>query len=235
MIFYFFIGIISWISIIALIIACIVLTKDNIRSKYYSIFKGQAEQDKFVLSILKNKKSGFFVEIGSNNPIKINNTYILENSYGWRGIMIEYDKKWLNSYKKHRPNSIHIFNDATKINYKELFEKNRVPLNIDYLQIDLEAANGSTLNTLKKLNNEVMDKYKFATITFEHDIYRGDYLNTRIESRNIFKNKGYIRIFSDINDNGYVYEDWYVNPDLVDMVLVNDIIKKMKIIIKIIQ
>jgi hypothetical protein len=31
--------------------------------------------------------------------------------------MIEYYDIWLNDYKKHKPNSIHIINDATKINY----------------------------------------------------------------------------------------------------------------------
>ena len=95
------------------------------------------------------------------------------------------DMEYLNDYKEIRPNSIHIINDATKIDYKNLFEINNVPLNLDYLQIDLEANNGSTLNTLKKLNSEVMDKHKFATITFEHDIYHTNYLNTRLESRKI--------------------------------------------------
>ena len=47
------------------------------------------------------------------------------------------DSKFLKSYKNHRPNSIHIINDATKINYKELFETNNVLKNIDYLQLDL--------------------------------------------------------------------------------------------------
>ena len=45
------------------------------------MFKGQAEQDKFVLNMLKNKKNGFFLEIGSNHPININNSYILEKNY----------------------------------------------------------------------------------------------------------------------------------------------------------
>ena len=51
--------------------------------------------------------------------------------------MTEYSKEWINDYKKFRPNSIHIINDATKIDYKKLFEINNVPLNLDYLQIDL--------------------------------------------------------------------------------------------------
>ena len=119
-----------------------------------------------------------------------------------------------------------IINDVTKIDYKKLFEINNVPLNLDYLQIDLEAKNGSTLNTLKKINSEVMDKHKFATITFEHDIYHTNFLNTRFASRKIFKDRGYVRVFSDINNNGYPYEDWYIHPDLVDIEFVNTLIKK---------
>lgn len=191
------------------------------------MFNGQAEQDKFVLNILKNKKNGFFLEIGSNHPIYINNSYFLEINYKWNGIMIEYSNEWLNDYKKFRPNSIHVINDATKIDYKKLFEINNVPLNLDYLQIDLDADNGSTLNTLKKLDSEVMDKHKFATITFEHDIYHTNYSNTRLESRKIFEDRGYLRVFSDVNNQGVnPYEDWYVHPDLVDNEVVNNLIKK---------
>ena len=194
------------------------------------MFNGQAEQDKFVLNILKNKKKGFFLEIGSRDPVEINNSYILEKEYGWTGIMVEYDKTWLSHYKEKRPNSIHVMEDATKIDYKTLFEENNVPLNLDYLQIDLEVENGSTLNTLKKLNSEVMDKHKFATITFEHDIFRTNYLDTRLASRKIFEDRGYVRVFSDVNNRDvcYAYEDWWVHPELVDIEYVNLIKEKNK-------
>lgn len=136
----------------------------------------------------------------------------------WKGILVEINKKWLEDYKEFRQNSIPIIDDATKIDYKKLFEINNVPLNLDYLQIDLDAENGSTLNTLRKLNLEIMDKYKFATITFEHDIYHTNYLNTRLESRKIFKDRGYVRVFSDVNNGGVnPYEDWYIHPELVDI------------------
>ena len=191
------------------------------------MFNGQIQQDKFVLNVLKNKKNGFFVEIGSYDPILINNSYILEKNYKWNGIMIEYSNEWLNDYKRIRPNSIHVINDAIQIDYKNLFETNNVPLNVDYLQIDLEVTDGSTLTTLKKLDKEIMDKYKFAIITFEHDIYHTNYLNTRLVSRQIFENRGYLRVFSDVNNEGYYpFEDWYVHLDLVDNELVNNLIKK---------
>lgn len=192
------------------------------------MYLGQAEQDKFVLNVLNNKKNGYFLEIGSNNPININNSYLLESKYDWKGIMVEYDSNFLPLYKEHRPNSIHIINDATKVDYKSVFEKNNMPLSFDYLQIDLEANNGSTIKTLQKLDNEIFDTYKFATVTFEHDIYHTNFANTRSESRNIFKKRGYVCVFEDINDEGNPYEDWYVHPDLVDMKYVNNLIENNK-------
>tara|TARA_Y100000768_G_C23458310_1_gene442527 strand:+ start:252 stop:419 length:168 start_codon:yes stop_codon:yes gene_type:complete len=53
------------------------------------MFRGQSLQDKFVLNMLKYKKNGYFLEIGSNDPININNTYILEKDYEWNGIMVK--------------------------------------------------------------------------------------------------------------------------------------------------
>ena len=193
------------------------------------MYLGQAEQDKFVLNVLKEKKNGYFLEIGSNHPININNSYLLETKYEWKGLMIEYDKSFLDLYKIHRPNSIYIINDATKVDYKNIFEQNNMPLSFDYLQIDLEVDNGSTINTLQKLDNEIFDTYKFATVTFEHDIYNSNFDNTRLKSRDIFLKRGYICVFEDINNKGVnPYEDWYVHPDLVDMNYVNNLIENNK-------
>ena len=189
------------------------------------MYHGQAEQDKFILNILKNKRNGFFLEIGSNHPSYINNTYLLETQFGWRGVMVEYEKHYLQLYKEQRPNSIHMIDDARNINYLKLFKDNNMPTNLDYLQIDLEANNGSTLQTLQKLDYELFDTYKFATVTFEHDFYHTNYMNTRAESRKIFANRGYVCVFEDIdnNDPNAVYEDWYVHPSLVDMSYVTEL------------
>lgn len=183
-------------------------------------YNSQAQQDKFVLSVLKNKRNGFFIEIGSNHPKKINNTYILEKTFNWNGIMFEYNKKWLPLYKKERKNSIHIIGDATKIDYKKIFEDNNTPKNIDYLQLDLEAINGSTLKALEKMETDgVLDQYKFATITFEHDVYHTNKFDIRNISRNILLKRGYIIVLEDV----HLFEDWYVHPDLVDMEYVKKI------------
>jgi hypothetical protein len=192
-------------------------------------YKGQAEQDKFVCTILKKKRNGYFLEIGSNDPILINNTYILEKEFDWRGIMVEYDSSFLPLYKEHRPNSIHVIDDAIKINYDKLLKTNNFPSCIDYLQIDLEVSNDSTMRTLEKIDNDILDAYKFATITFEHDEWAAGNHNTRERSRNIFKQRGYVCVFEDISNDGIFeptpYEDWYVHPDLVDMEYIYELIK----------
>ena len=198
------------------------------------MYFGQAQQDKFVSNILKQKRNGYFLEIGSNHPVNINNTYVLEKEYGWKGIMVEYEAEYLPLYKEHRPNSIHIIDDATTLDYKGLFERNSMPLSFDYLQIDLHVSNRSTLKVLQNLDSNIFDTYKFATVTFEHDIYDTKDDNelpefTRDISRAIFKKRGYVRVFEDINNQGVnPFEDWYVHPDLVDMNYVNKLIEHNK-------
>lgn len=49
----------------------------------------QLMQDTFVLHQLCRKRGGFFVEIGVGDGVKLSNTYLLERSYGWRGILAE--------------------------------------------------------------------------------------------------------------------------------------------------
>lgn len=188
----------------------------------------QAGQDIFAIKVCQNIRNGYFLEIGANDPINTNNTYLLEKYFGWRGVMVEYNKDFANSYKEHRPNSIHILQDARTVPYREILDINKFPSDMHYLQIDLDVDNKSTLDTLFLLDDTVFDKYKFATVTFEHDIYTGDYFDTRRISREIFSKRGYVLVFPDVQvffGNGYnQFEDWYVHPDLVSQ----DIIEKIK-------
>ena len=193
-------------------------------------YYGQVAADYFVINILKHKKNGYFLEIGSSDPIYTNNSYKLETEYDWRGIMVEYDPGFLPKYQQIRPKSIHLINDARKINYLEELRKSNFPKNMDFLQIDLEVENRSTLDVLEQFNTTVFNEYKFATVIFETDIYRGDWYNTRARSREIFEANGYIRVFSDVmvtlperDPTDCPFEDWYVHPDLVDMSMINSI------------
>ena len=182
----------------------------------------QASQDIFVARMTGYKRNGYFLEIGSNHPVTTNNTYMLESSLGWSGILVEYDKRFGPMYEKQRPTSQYIINDARRIDYAKALES--YPSNLDYLQIDLDADNRSTLDVLELLDKTVFQRHKFATVTFETDIYRGDFFNTRSQSREIFKSRGYQLIFPDVKvfwEGDYKpFEDWYVHPDLVNPELI---------------
>ena len=185
-------------------------------------YLGQAKQDEFVMKVLKYKREGFFLEIGANDPVLINNTYVLESVYGWKGLMVEYDKSFEDSYKLKRK-SHYVIQDARTIDYEALFAAYKFPKNMDYLQIDLEVSQNSTLQTLELLDRTVFKNYTFAVVTFEHDIYCGDLFSTRERSREIFSRNGYVRVFQDVKNYGNPYEDWYVYPSLVDMDFINKI------------
>ena len=187
----------------------------------------KSAQDIFVLNVTNFKRNGTFVEIGSNHPKEHNNTFVLESSYDWKGLLVEYDKSFEELYKSYRPRSLYSIQDARTVNYREILDRYNFPTTIDYLQIDLDVNNRSTLDTLEVLNNAVFDRYKFASITFEHDIYTGNYFNTQQISREIFKDRGYELVFPDVSvfwEGGFKpFEDWYVHPELVDMDYINKI------------
>jgi hypothetical protein len=199
----------------------------NVMIKHFPICS-QSYQDFFVLSMLKHKQNGYFIEIGAHHPSINNNSHILHKHYNYKGLMVEYINDFEQLYIHQRSSCNYIIGDARHINYKQFLDDNNYPHNIDYLQIDLDVDNRSTLDTLELLNNTVFDTYKFATITFEHDIYRGDYFHTQQKSREIFSKRGYILLFPNVSvfwqGSDCPFEDWYIHPDLVDMQYIQSIL-----------
>ena len=198
-------------------------------------FNGQAYADAFVLNCTSFKRNGFFLELGSRHPKENNNSYILEKSFGWRGVMVDRENTYEQEYISQRPNSIGIIKDATKINYKKVFEENNFPRELGFFQLDLEVRDNTALKTLLKIDQEVLNEHTFATITMEHDIYTGleNAIQTRSQSRNLLNARGYYCVFEDILDPpnvcvDYPYEDWWVHPDLVDMKYIKSLQEKNK-------
>ena len=82
--------------------------------------QSQARQDDFVVSVLGEKKGGWWLELGGNHPVQINNTYFLEKQLGWHGITVEIDPMWMPLYHQQRPNMFPVIADATRVNYISL-------------------------------------------------------------------------------------------------------------------
>ena len=178
----------------------------------------QAFQDMFVLSMLDGKKNGTYVEIGGDHPVVINNSYLLETQFGWRGVSFEIIQTAVNFYNSLRKNSC-LCENATTVDYRKIFEDNNFPKQIDYLQVDIEPAQ-QTLNALLQLPN---DDYRFSVITYESDVYR-DGPDCQEEAMRFLESYGYKLVVKNVANEGNPYEDWYVDPLVVD----DKIISKFK-------
>ena len=178
----------------------------------------QAFQDMFVLSMLDGKKNGTYVEIGGDHPVVINNSYLLETQFGWRGVSFEIIQTAVNFYNSLRKNSC-LCENATTVYYRKIFEDNNFPKQIDYLQVDIEPAQ-QTLNALLQLPH---DDYRFSVITYESDVYR-DGPDCQEEAMRFLESYGYKLVVKNVANEGNPYEDWYVDPLVVD----DKIISKFK-------
>jgi FkbM family methyltransferase len=80
-------------------------------------FKSQYGQDILVDRLLKQKREGFFLELGAYDPVHLSNTYFLEKNRGWRGLLVEAQPDRKQLLERHRSNSIvesHAISDEEK-------------------------------------------------------------------------------------------------------------------------
>ena len=176
-------------------------------------YKGNSGQERFVLDLLKNKRNGYYVELGAFDSKKGSNTYHLETDYDWNGVSFEIDPERHAEFISNRKNPC-ILGDATHFNYISYFEENDFPKQIDYLQVDIDAGYtpegnsvGNPYLTLHGLISVPLSKYRFSIITFEHDS-QIEYNNKgmREAQREILSSLGYKLVVREW------HEDWWVDP-----------------------
>jgi FkbM family methyltransferase len=63
----------------------------------------QTGEDIIIREVLKSVSNGFYVEIGSNEPIQHSNTFGLYQR-GWRGITVDANQKMVDMHRQLRPN-----------------------------------------------------------------------------------------------------------------------------------
>lgn len=179
------------------------------KTKFFPNSNNQADQEAFVLNILGEKRKGHYVEVGGHHSKIISNTYLLESEYAWKGVSFEIERNRSAEYNENRINPC-LNVDAISFNYKEYFEKNNFPKQIDYLQLDIEPAE----NTLKCLKSLPLNEYRFSVITFEHDLYVDKVKNhaVQMEAQNILKNLGYILVVENVLAGDLPFEDWWIDP-----------------------
>lgn len=178
----------------------------------------QSWQDIFVLTVLDGKLNGTFVELGASEPQYMNNTFLLESVFGWKGISIDFRQELKDYWNKLRPNGNLVLDNAWAINFDLLLST--LPAQIDYLQIDLDET--SSLPCFKRIPTT----HRFSVITFETDIFAG-HKQLQLESREYLKSLGYILLIDNVAVKNYStntwepFEDWYVDPTVVDQNIID--------------
>lgn len=62
----------------------------------------QHSQDCFVQQLLGGRRGGFFIDLASNDALRLSNSRALERDYGWRGLCIEPNPKYHAGLLRHR-------------------------------------------------------------------------------------------------------------------------------------
>lgn len=177
------------------------------------MFYSSVSQDEFVANLLKFKKNGYCMDIGSCHSTESNNTFYFQ-SLDWSCISVEIDSSYNESYST-RKNGVHLNENALEVNYEAVLSEYEFPEVIDYLSLDVDTCSLDVLRILP------LDKYKFKVITIEHDAYLyGDkYMSPQ---RKILTDNGYKLLCSNVlvpnpGHSGYngedcPFEDWWVYP-----------------------
>ena len=69
------------------------------------IIKSQLFQDVFASFIVGDLFDKTFLEFGATDGISLSNSYMLENNFGWTGILAEPSPQWHEELKNNRPNT----------------------------------------------------------------------------------------------------------------------------------
>ncbi len=144
-------------------------------------FFSQSGQDRILKDhFFKDKKKGFFVEIGAFDGITGSNCFYFENIQAWDGIAVEASKIQFSKLKKNR--KCKLFNETISSKEKEV-EFMEVQEGLTQMS-GINDVNFAAREIIDKDTNSKVEKFKTKTVTFEKIIPNNniiDYLSIDIE------------------------------------------------------
>jgi FkbM family methyltransferase len=201
--------------------------------------KAQLRQDLLVLWLLDFKRNGVFIEFGATDGVDLSNTYLLEDKYGWSGILAEPALIWHEKLRVNRKCVVDLhaissssgqlldFFEAEDARYSVFGQISSAQKSIKYTRS--YSVRTKTLFDLIEENNlpniidyisidtegsefDILNSFNFDKYTFR--VMTVEHSNTT-EQEKVFKlltSKGYTRILSDISS----FDDWFVKPHLTN-------------------
>ena len=184
------------------------LQKKMFSKKIYYSFSGV---DVIIENIFRNKLKGFYVDVGCQNPIKNNNTYLLHKK-GWFGLNIDLDKDNIDIFNVSRPNDENV-NTAisNKVGETNLyFYHKKSPINtIDKSTSNFQKANVSEIK-------------KIQTNTLNNILYNSKYKNNKINLLSVDVEGHELQVFEGLDFNLY-------KPEVIVVEVLDLNVKKLEI------
>lgn len=159
------------------------LLNSHIMSNTYGLdFKGQIGQDIIAYLCLKNKKNGFYIDIGAYDGINFSNTYIFEK-LGWNGFCVEASPKTFKKLQKNR--KCDLYNCA--VSSKNIGKAKFLTSTVGVLDVLDSHNTAGHKERIEKESDNNMEYVEVDTITFEElmsnykDINHIDFMSLDIE------------------------------------------------------
>ena len=156
--------------------------KNFSNKKTYSLFG----EDLAALKFFKNKKKGFYVDIGCYHPTHINNTYLLYKK-GWNGINIDVSQFSIDLFKFMRPDDL---------NYKCAVSETKKKVNLYYQKEYSQLISINKLTAKKfikgRLKKKIINSYSLEEIFSwgKYKDYEIDFLDVDVEGADLLVLKG---------------------------------------------
>mgnify|MGYP001177726685 CR=1 FL=1 len=147
------------------------------RKKYFS-FSGV---DVLIENIFRNKKKGFYVDVGCQHPIKNNNTYLLHKK-GWSGLNIDLDQDNINLFNLSRSKDTNIcIAISSTVSEKNLFfYHNKSPINT--IDPKVSKFQKAKVKEIKKIKTNTLNNILDSLVINENKI---DLLSVDVEGHEL--------------------------------------------------
>jgi FkbM family methyltransferase len=199
--------------------------------------KAQLRQDLLILSLLNDKKGGFFVEFGATDGIGLSNTHLLETRYQWSGILAEPARCWHPALTRNRGCNIDTrcvwHSTGEVLSFRETAEPALSTI-ADYGKEDMhrEARERAveydvptvSLRDLLRMHDaprridylsvdtegselEILEAFDFSEYDVDIITVEHNFTRSRESINRLLSGNGFFRIFPELSQ----FDDWYVN------------------------
>jgi FkbM family methyltransferase len=153
---------------------------NRLLNPYGNIFYGFSAEDQVIQTLLGYPESGFYVDVGSNHPIKFSNTFAFYTR-GWKGLTIDANSSLIELHKKVRPKDTNIccaISDSEEsVVFTNFSDDSMSSISADFVKefqdvvpiVSKEIIKTRTLNSILKEHN-IPSEFDFLSIDVEgHD------------------------------------------------------------------